>query len=41
MAYGEPIHVSQSDDLDKKAAELKAALDDVTQKSDVVSGCRD
>lgn len=38
MVYGEPLRVKPDDDLEKKAAELKAALDDVTRKADMVAG---
>ena len=38
MVYGEPLHVGPEDDLEKKAAELKIALDDVTRKADSVAG---
>lgn len=38
MIYGEPIHVKPTDDLEKKAAELKVALDAVMQEADSVAG---
>lgn len=38
MVYGEPIQITPEDDLDKKAQELKFALDDVTHKADMVAG---
>ena len=34
LAYGEPIWVKAGDDLDSKAAELKAALDRITLEAD-------
>lgn len=41
VVYGEPIEVSESDDLAAKAAELKAALDRITAEADAeVAGGR-
>ena len=37
MAYGEPIDVKPSDNLEMKAAELARALDEVTRKADSVA----
>jgi len=37
MAYGEPVEVKASDNLDMKAAELARALDEVTHKADSVA----
>lgn len=34
VVYGEPVYVGPQDDLDAKAAELKAALDAVTAEAD-------
>jgi lysophospholipid acyltransferase (LPLAT)-like uncharacterized protein len=38
VVHGEPLTVAPDDDLDKKAIELKAALDRVTQEADSLSG---
>ncbi len=38
MIYGEPLFVKPEDDLKKKAAELKEALERVTQQADNVAG---
>jgi lysophospholipid acyltransferase (LPLAT)-like uncharacterized protein len=37
MIYGEPIYVREGDDLDRKADELKQALDYVTHEVDIIS----
>jgi lysophospholipid acyltransferase (LPLAT)-like uncharacterized protein len=34
VVYGEPLRVDETDDLEAKAAELKAALDALTQEAD-------
>ncbi len=38
MVYAEPILVKPADDLERKAAELKKALDNVAQEADSIAG---
>ena len=38
VVYGEPIRVKPDDNLDWKAAELAAAMNDVSRKADIVAG---
>jgi lysophospholipid acyltransferase (LPLAT)-like uncharacterized protein len=38
MVYGEPLRVGADDDLEKRAMDLKLALDAVTREADSISG---
>jgi len=38
VVYGEPMRVNPDDDLDRKAGELAAAMNDAARKADIVAG---